>query len=145
MSRQDTFVGLSPEALKMVEGCGKDHLKGTVERKEVVIGSSCRYTTFIELPLVEPCVKVEEGPFKAKGMYENQYPLSKYTFRDGTIYLEVQQASVWDSGPTIYTCLADTSGTHINESEWTKEELDNFHPGYFGPTEEEEQELVEKY
>ena len=116
MSRSDTFVELSPAALKIVEGCGKRHLGASAEQVEVVIDNSCRYTYIKSIPLLEPCVLVEEGPFKVTGMYDNQYPLSKYTPRDGTVYLEVEQENIWDSGPVIFTCLVDGSGTHIIQS-----------------------------
>ena len=130
MSRLDTFMGLSPAALKIVEGCGKLHSSGKVKEVEVVISTTCRYSTIKMIPILDPCVLVEVGPYKA-GMYSNEYSLSKYTLRDGTIYLEVLQQRIWDSGSVIYTCLADPSGTHLKESEWAEVDLRNQHPGYF--------------
>ena len=130
MSRQDTFVGLSPAALKMVEGCGKLHLTGKVEKVEMVVGQisnqSCRYTVFEDFPISETCVKVEEGIFKAEGMYGNEYPLSKYTFRDGRSLQEFLQISIWSSGPVMFTCLADFHGNFLVESEWTREEMEAY-------------------
>ena len=143
MSRSDTFVGLSPAALKLVEGCGKKHLTGTTKREEVVIEDSCRYTTIQDFSILESCVKVVEGFFTAEGF--NTYPLSKYTFRDGSSLQEVEQISRWDSGPTIYTCLADTHGNFLIESQWSGEELESFHPGDSFSSEEEEQTLLERY
>ncbi len=146
MSRQDTFIGLSPAALKIVEGCGKLHLTGKVEKVEVVISSTdCRYTIFKDFPISESCVKVEEGIFKAEGMFNTKYPLSKYTLRDGTVLFEVSQTSIWDSGPWIYTCLGDAVGVHLNKSEWTKEELESHHPGDFYPSEVEQEALLKDY
>ena len=133
MSRSDTFVGLSPAALKIVEGCGKKHYTGKVKEIEVVISGHelCRYSIIREIQILEPCVLIEEGPYKASGMYVNEYPLSKYTLRDGTVYLEMEQESIWDSGPITYTCLIDIHENHLIESEWTQEDLNQRHPGYF--------------
>ncbi len=131
MSRSDTFVGLSPAALKIVEGCGQKHRTGNEEVVAAVIGSDCRYTIGVRIPGLEPCVKVEEGLYTASGMYNNEYPLSKYTLRDGTFLIEIQQQCIWDGGPTIYTCLTDGSGIPIKKSEWTGEELRQRHPEYF--------------
>ncbi len=130
MSRQDTFVGLSPAALKLVKGCGKPHLTGETEKVEVVmnqsIGHSCRYSIYEEFPITETCVKVEEGLFKALGIYDREYPLSKYTFRDGRSLQEIEQVNFWSSGPVIFTCLADVHGHFLIDSQWTKEEMEQY-------------------
>ncbi len=91
------------------------------------------------MPILEACVKIEEGPYKAEGF--NTYPLSKFTFRDGEILFEAEQRSIWDSGPHIFTCLADEHGNHLLKSEWSESELSV----YMGDIEIGSDKVVDRY
>lgn len=106
--RMTQFVGLSDRAKKYIEdNCKKDLIE--VYKNEVLDKSYF-------MPVKEPGHKIF-------GMFEEEIQLFSYTFKDGSIIVEVEQASPWASGPVIFTCLEDEAGKRIGE--WTNKEIDN--------------------
>ena len=57
------------------------------------------------------------------GMYDEEFPLMKYTLNDETKVKEVVQASPWSSGPVIFLCLEKENGERMFE--WPQEEIDH--------------------
>lgn len=58
-------------------------------------------------------VKVEEcGEFL--GMFDESYPLHRYTLPDGRIFSEAEYASPWASGPCIFLALVEEG-----QKEWS--------------------------
>lgn len=71
-------------------------------------------------------VKIETSGKKYSGMFDNEYALMKYTFPDGRVWEEYEQAAPWSSGPVIFLALKDTkTGTIIKESLWSEAEIEN--------------------
>ncbi len=57
------------------------------------------------------------------GMFEDKYPLYKYTFPDGEVYFERVQAAPWSSGPVFFLALVDEKENWVQESLWTEEDI----------------------
>lgn len=106
--RTTQFVGMSPRAKKYIEdNCKKDLIE--VYKNGVL-------DKFYTMP-------VKELGNTTFGMFEEEIQLFKYTFKDGSVLMEIEQASPWSSGPLIFTCLKDKAGKLIGE--WTDAEIDD--------------------
>ncbi len=63
--------------------------------------------------------EVERKPgVRAFGMFEEELQLYDYILEDGSVLKEVEQASIWSSGPLIFTCLKNEKGKLIKK--WSK-------------------------
>ena len=126
--RMDQVIGLNDRAREFIKGCGLSHSSGKFESKEVAY--STRYDnhvkTTITVPVLEPCVLMEESGKTFEGMFDDVYPLHKYTLRDGIVYLERIQEEFWSSGPVILLDLIDKEGNWVEEFLWTEEEIESF-------------------
>jgi hypothetical protein len=74
-------------------------------------------------PIYQSSIKKEESGEFYLGMFDNTYPLHKYTFPDGRIYFEVLQVERWSSGPVHFLALQDENRNWIPESLWTEEDI----------------------
>jgi hypothetical protein len=111
------WVGMSDRAKKYIkDNCKKDLIEVF---KNGVLDKS------YEMP-------VKELGDKIFGMFEEEIQLFNYmldvqlfnyTFSDGSILKEIEQASPWASGPVIFTCLENEAGKRIGE--WTDKEIDS--------------------
>ena len=106
--RMTQFVGLSDRAKKYIEDNCKEDLIEVF--KNGVLDKS--YT----MPVKEP------GNV-TYGMFEEEIQLFNYTLKDGSILMEIEQASPWASGPVIFTCLKDEFDKKIGK--WTNIEIDD--------------------
>lgn len=63
-----------------------------------------------------------------KGVYgmNNEYPLHKFTFPDGRVFEEYEQAVIHSSGPMIFTALKTEEGLIVPESLWDEEEIQGY-------------------
>jgi hypothetical protein len=111
-------MGLNEWALNFVKG--EPVLVCTEEGTRVYPDG--RRETFAR-PVYEPSVKKEESGRSYVGMFEDEYPLYKYTFPDGQVYFEDLQAAPWSSGPVHFLALRDESGNWIPESLWPEEAI----------------------
>ncbi len=120
--RTDQHRGLNQWATLFVRGCGKPHFSGKHRTEKVVLPDGTEGE--LEIPVYKPCVLREEsGEFYA-GMFDNYYPLFRYTFRSGQVYTEYVQAAPWSSGPMFFLALRDEKGQSVTESLWRDEEID---------------------
>lgn len=75
----------------------------------------------------EEClVKRELSGQRMLGMFDESYPLNKYTFPSGRVVFEFEQASPWSSGPVMFLALKDENGEPIKKSLWTEEEIEEY-------------------
>ncbi len=126
MSRQDTLMGLSAKAQEIILGCKLPHYGGIYESIEMM-GNSCqKLNGTVSIPKLESCVKTEESENIYLGMLNSEYPLMKYTFRNGEVLEEFEQASPWSSGPVIFLALQDIHGNPLVESLWSDEEIESY-------------------
>jgi hypothetical protein len=117
--RCDQFMGLNPWAQKLVDGRQVLLYTEYVTRKypggnrEVfpehqVFGSSTtkiRYSTYY-------------------GMFNNEYPLYRYTLEEGAIYEEFVQSAPWSSGPVFFLALQTLDSKPVKKSLWPQNEID---------------------
>lgn len=99
--RCDQFMGLNPWARKLVEG--ESVLAYTEEIVRVYPDG--RREPQEPRPVYVCTVKTEESGEYFTGMFEEDYPLHKYTFPDGSVYYEMVQADPWSSGPCFFLAL----------------------------------------
>ncbi|MFA5025409.1 MAG: hypothetical protein WC503_02810 [Candidatus Shapirobacteria bacterium] len=71
-------------------------------------------------------IKSEYSGKNVFGMYDNEYPLFKYTFPDGRVYKEYEQIIIHSSGPMIFTALKNEDGFILPESLWDEEEIQGY-------------------
>jgi len=71
-------------------------------------------------------VKTERSGKHLFGMYDVTYDLFKYIFPDGRVFEEVEQITVWSSGPMIFTMLVDENGQPVKESMWDEDEISTY-------------------
>lgn len=102
--RTDQFMGLNEWAGKLLNGCGKTHFTGKYETSDVVIREG-EEELRMEIPIFESCVLKEESG-STSGMFDSEYPLYKYTMRDGTMYYEHVQAEQCSSGQVFFLALS---------------------------------------
>lgn len=74
-------------------------------------------------PVYESSVKKEKSGEFFYGMFDDEYPLYKYTFPDGKVYFEKLQAAPWSSGPVHFLALQDEDGKWVPESLWSAEDI----------------------
>lgn len=120
--RMDWHHGLSERARALVAGCGKPHYSRKTQPTKVVLPDGNE--AVIRVPVLESCVRVEPSGEHYTGMFDDEYPLHKYTLRNGTVYCERVQVADWDSGPNFFIALVDEKGEWVQESLWTKEEIE---------------------
>lgn len=81
------------------------------------------HTEQFEREVTEDPRKTEEcGSFF--GMFDEEYPLRRYTMPNGKVYEEYVQAEPWSSGPCIFLALRNENGP-VKESLWSEEEINN--------------------
>jgi hypothetical protein len=112
------FVGLNDRAKLLIQGEPVYDHKMTVIR-EYPNGEEKRE----EKDIYVSSIKESKGDYKAFGMFEEEIQLSNYTFPDGKVWKEKEQASPWSSGPMIFTALVDENDEWIEDSKWTDEEI----------------------
>lgn len=76
-------------------------------------------------PILVSNVGAEESGEHYVGMFEDEYPLHKYTFQDGKVFYERVQDCPWSSGPVFFLALQDESGQWVRESLWPDEDIGN--------------------
>ena len=96
--RMTQFVGLTSVAKNYLQkNCRKDFIEiyrnGELEK------------TYDEV--------VKRPGKKAFGMFEEEIQLYDYILEGGSVLQEVEQASLWSSGPLIFTCLKNEKGKLI--------------------------------
>ena len=109
-----------------MKGCGKKHWSGETRVREVVKFnplSPCGIFINCHVPVLEDCVLREESEFYFTGMFDQEYPLLKYTFRGGKVLQEFLQTASWSSGPVLFLALKDEYGEVVEDSLWTGEEI----------------------
>lgn len=90
-----------------------------VSRSTQLAGLSPKAQTLVQKPGVE---KLSSGE-TFDGMFEETYPLHKYTMPDGTVYFEKIQAEPWSSGPVIFLALKNAKGNWIPNSLWDRNSI----------------------
>lgn len=50
---------------------------------------------------------------KEVGMFDDGPSLRQYFLKDGRIFREIIQHTVWSSGPCVYLCLQDENGSDL--------------------------------
>jgi len=118
--RCDQFMGLNEWASNFVKG---EPVLVCVEEVTRVYPDG-RRETLEPHPVYESSVKMEESGELYSGMFEDEYPLHKYTLPDGRVYFERLQAAPWSSGPVHFLALQDESGNWIPESLWAEETIE---------------------
>jgi len=101
--RMDQFVGLNPWASALVEG--ERVFAYTQETTRVYPDG--RREVMPPKPIHESSVKKEDSGKIYLGMFQDKYPLSKYTAPDGKVYFGAVQDSSWSSGPMFFLALKD--------------------------------------
>lgn len=120
--RCDQFYGLNEWAhvfvssitekcIEYTQRVYKDGRTETLEPKELEV---CKIKTEI---LKSEC---------AYGMFDNKYPLYRYTFPDGRVFTEYVQSVIWSSGPMIFTALKDEQGNPVPESLWDENKIEGY-------------------
>ncbi len=122
--RCDQDRGLTPQAQALLAGCGKKHFTGRSETVNAVL-SNHRQSVDVLVPVVEPCVRQEPSGRSYSGMFGDEYPLYKYTFREGDVFYEEVQAEPWSSGPVFFLALQDEDGNWVAETLWPEEDIEN--------------------
>lgn len=110
-------MGLSPRASKLVAG-----QEITVHHRII--------STFPDGTVVETEEQLETSDVHHAlsgktftGMFDDEYPLMRYTLAPGDRVLEeVVQETVWSSGPCIFLTLTE-NGAPLPEMDWTPEEM----------------------
>lgn len=117
--RMDQHMGLNAWASQLVRG---EPVFSCTERviRTFPDGRKEEFTRDVH----ESSVRKEESGRTYSGMFETEYPLSKYTFLDGRVYQEWVQAAPWSSGPVFFLALCDEEGNVVPESLWADWELD---------------------
>lgn len=72
-------------------------------------------------PVFKSSVNTEESGEFYSGMFDDEYPLRKYTFADGRVYFEKVQAASWSAGYVFFLALEDEKGNWVPESLWAEE------------------------
>lgn len=117
--RCDQVMGLNERADEIVEG-GQILLYTEEVTRKYPCG---KIETGITRPVSISDVKREPSGEHFCGMMDQEYPLFKYTFKDGHVLFERVQCEPWSSGPVVFLALQDESGKWIEESLWTDEEI----------------------
>jgi hypothetical protein len=117
--RMDQHFGLNPwasnfvlgEQIPVTEKTTRIYPDGTKEEfvKEVDISK----------------VKKEPSGGLYVGMFEDEFPLYRYTFPDERTFFEAVQSDQWSSGPCFFLALKDENGEWVKESLWDEEEIEN--------------------
>ena len=74
-------------------------------------------------PIHGSTVRSEPSGESFTGMFEDEYPLRKFTFPDGRVFYERVQADPWSSGPVFFLALQDERGRWVPQSQWTEEQI----------------------
>jgi len=118
--RTDQHMGLNSGACSFVKGSFCTPLYTEEGTRTFSDGS---VETF-KLEVFAYSVKKEVNDFYM-GMFEDAYPLYKYTFPDGKEYFERVQACPWSSGPVFFLALQDREGNWVTRFLWSNEEIEN--------------------
>lgn len=119
MSRSDQLMGLNEWASNFVGG----ELIFVCIEEVTRIYPDGRRETLSPRPAYELSVKKEKSGELYSGMFDDEYPLHKYTFPDGQVYFEKVQAVPWSSGPVHFLALQDENGAWVHESFWAMEDM----------------------
>lgn len=113
--RETQFIGLNQHAHALLHDpmkiIGRDYIRRVLFGSD---GESIIEDVNLEKDITEPTIKKEEYDL-VQGMFEEKIPLYRWTFSDGRIYEEREQAHFWSSGPVIFTALFD-----VLENKWVK-------------------------
>lgn len=118
--RTDQVMGLNERARKLVKGEAVFVCTEIVTRKY----PDGRIVVLDPRDVYESSVKKEKSGRTYEGMFDNTYPLYKYTLPDGQVYYEGVQSESWSSGPVIHLALQYENGEWVRESLWTETEID---------------------
>lgn len=125
--RRDQYVGLSDraQALLDVPTLTKFHRGWKIYERDVLSGEALKLIPFVEEETVS-AVRKERYAMLPGAIEEFVGPLHKYTMPDGTVYIEKVQAEIESFGPMYFIALCRPDGSWVEETRWTKEELDDF-------------------
>ncbi len=113
--REDQIFGLNAWAQKLVGG-----EKVLLYTEEVVrVYPDGRRETQEPRQVLGSTVAREPSGEHYSGMCEG-YPLYKYTFPDGRVYVEAVQSIEYSSGPCIFLALRNEAGNWIPKSLWPR-------------------------
>lgn len=117
--RETQLMGLSVHAQEIIKA---EEVKiGTRVIEEIYDdGSDDRFTEPITRD--NPCQTHYDD---LEGMFEELFPLWRYTFDDGTILEEYVQAQPWSSGPCFFIALKDSDGNVVKESLWDEKTIND--------------------
>ncbi len=126
------FQGLNERGQKLIAGCGHQHYAGKRIYPVVANGNSCETISEIGIPVLQDCVEKTESGNVWCGIYPEKLPLYQHTLRDKTTYIESVQTTLWSKtpqeGPVIFLALKNEDDTWVQESLWTKEEIETIVP-----------------
>ncbi len=118
--REDQYIGLNDWASHLVSD---GHIIGYTDYTRRVYED--KTVEDIETEGTK-CLVKREPSGRTFDMFDNEYPLYKYTFPDGKVVQEFLQAEPWSSGPVIFVALEDEAGNPIKESLWIDEEISEY-------------------
>ena len=101
---------------------------GLTEEAIDFINQNCRKVPDVVCPHCQGTVseKNDAKPYldaSNLGMFNDGPQLMEYTLKDGRILQEVEQETVWSSGPCIFSALKDQTAGEIL-FKWSKEEIE---------------------
>jgi len=117
--RTTQIRGLHPRAKALVKG----KLVLAYTEQVVRIYPDDRREEMPDQPVMASTIQKEKSGETFIGMFDEDYPLHKYTFPDGTVYYEEVQATPWSSGPCYFLALQDEDREWVPESKWTNDEI----------------------
>ena len=119
--RMDQIHGLNPWAEDFVKG---EQVFAYTERVVRVYPGDREDETQPDHDVYVSTIKMEESGEHYPGMFDNEYPLHKHTFPDGSVYFERVQQITLSSGPCIFLALQDEEGEWISDSKWLESEIE---------------------
>lgn len=123
--RTTQWIGLSPRARNFIDG-------HNVMCREVTVRSWPDGRLEVTEPVQVSVSRVKKEQWGCTyGMFDEEIPLHKYTFPDGSVLYEVVFAEPWSSGPCIFTTLRKSNTVRMSEPvvingvnlDWTDDEI----------------------
>ena len=115
--RCDQFMGLNEWASNFVKG---ELVLAYTEEVTRIYPGGLR-APLEPRPVYKFSIKIEESGEFCSGMFEDKYPLHKFTFPSGQVYFEKVQAERQSSGLMFFLALQDEDGNWVPESLWAEE------------------------
>jgi hypothetical protein len=115
--RIDQFIGLNKWAKRKVRATKRVREVG---RQIEPSGKEVEFDRTVLIPRLQKC-----RYSKLRGAYKLFVgDLHRYTLANGQVLEEYLQATMHSGGPCYFLALRDSSGKPLEQSLWTKEELD---------------------